>query len=341
MKFLIVTQKVSKKDSVLGFFHRWIVEFAKHGQVTVICLEKEDHELPENIEVLSLGKEEKNSRLKYVYRFYKYIWQTRGEYDAVFVHMNEEYVLMAGMWWRLMGKKVALWRNHIEGTWKTPIAVFLSNVVFCTSPHWYTARFEKTHIMPTGIDIDKFRVTQDNERTSDSILSMGRIDPVKNVDTLVDALKILDEEDIDFTATIAGEPNEKYISYYKDLEVSSENLIGKGKVRLVGAIPNPETPKWYRSHEIFVNMTNSGSLDKTIFSAIASGAVVIISNLSLKGIVPDELIFEERNPQDLAIKLKYALALSPEEKNKIIGSLQAYVESQSIEKTIEKILEHI
>ena len=51
MKLLICTQKVDKNDSVLGFFHRWIEEFAKHCEkVTVICLQKGDDDLPAKIE---------------------------------------------------------------------------------------------------------------------------------------------------------------------------------------------------------------------------------------------------------------------------------------------------
>ena len=39
MKILIITQKVDQNDDVLGFFHGWIAEFAKHcEQVTVYFL---------------------------------------------------------------------------------------------------------------------------------------------------------------------------------------------------------------------------------------------------------------------------------------------------------------
>ena len=105
MKLLIVTQKVDENDSILGFFHGWIAEFAKHCEsVIVICLEKGEHHLPQNVNVLSLGKErfevksQKSKVLKkltYAINFFKYIWQERKNYDVVFVHMNQEYVLLA------------------------------------------------------------------------------------------------------------------------------------------------------------------------------------------------------------------------------------------------------
>ena len=102
MRLLIITQKVNKNDPILGFFHRWIEEFAKRFEkLTVICLEKGEYSLPENVRVLSLGKEEGRSKAEYLSRFYRYIWEERNNYDAVFVHMNQEYVLLGWKFWKL------------------------------------------------------------------------------------------------------------------------------------------------------------------------------------------------------------------------------------------------
>src|SRR5581483_12297211 len=90
MKLLILTQKVDKNDPVLGFFHGWLREFANHFEfITVIALGVGEYELPQNVRVLSLGKESGVSKLKYLSRFYKYIWQERKNYEKVFVHMNQ------------------------------------------------------------------------------------------------------------------------------------------------------------------------------------------------------------------------------------------------------------
>ncbi len=38
MRLLITTQKVDKKDPILGFFHRWLEEFDKHRErLRVVC----------------------------------------------------------------------------------------------------------------------------------------------------------------------------------------------------------------------------------------------------------------------------------------------------------------
>ena len=59
MKLLIVTQAVDINNPILGFFHRWIEEFSKNCEkVTVIALGVGEYKLPQNVNILSLGKNE-------------------------------------------------------------------------------------------------------------------------------------------------------------------------------------------------------------------------------------------------------------------------------------------
>ena len=130
MKLLIITQKVDDHDDVLGFFVRWIEEFAKHAEkVTVICLQKGEYNLPHNVSVLSLGKETGKSRFTYFVRFFRYIWKLRSDYDTVFVHMNPIYVLLGGVFWKLWFKKIALWYTHKRVDLKLRIAEKLSDII--------------------------------------------------------------------------------------------------------------------------------------------------------------------------------------------------------------------
>ena len=59
MRLLFITQKVDKDDDVLGVYHEWIAGLAeKLEKVSVICLYRGRVELPDNVSVYSLGKEE-------------------------------------------------------------------------------------------------------------------------------------------------------------------------------------------------------------------------------------------------------------------------------------------
>ncbi|MDP2947361.1 MAG: glycosyltransferase [Nanoarchaeota archaeon] len=199
MKLLIITQKVKRKDSTLGFFCRWIEEISKKFEkVTVICLEKGEHQLSSEIKILSLGKEEGKSRLKYIKNFYKYIWQERKNYDAVFVHMNQEYLLLGGWLWKLWGKRVFMWRNHYAGSILTYIAGLFCKEVFYTSRFSYTARFKNAVMMPVGIDESSLMADTQIERIPKSILFLGRLDPSKKPEVLLKALSIVSNRGLNF-----------------------------------------------------------------------------------------------------------------------------------------------
>jgi glycosyltransferase involved in cell wall biosynthesis len=277
MRLLIITQTVDKKDPVLGFFHRWLEEFSKnYEKVTVICLGKGEFNLPSNVSVYSLGKEEGASQLTYLYRFFKYIWALRRDYDAVFVHMNQEYVLLGYKHWLFMGKRVYMWRNHAKGTLLTQLAVLLSKRVFCTSPQSYTARFKKTLIMPVGIDTEFFRPNEALERIPNSILFLGRISPVKRVKEFV---KWFNELDPKHTATIAGEALLKDRAYGAEVKA-----LASERIKFVGPVTQDEALRLYQSHEIYVNKTPAGSFDKTIFEAAACGTKLLLDNEDLKSL---------------------------------------------------------
>ncbi|MEK7147960.1 MAG: glycosyltransferase [Patescibacteria group bacterium] len=281
MRLLIVTQKVDLNDPILGFFHRWLEEFAKNFEkITVIALEVGEYDFSPSVKVLSLGKERGASKLKYLWRFYKYILQERNNYDAVFVHMNQEYIILAGDLWRLMGKKVYLWRNHAKGNLITRLAAFLSKKVFYTSPSSYTARFRKAVQMPVGIDTDFFKPDPMVEKISNSILFLGRISPVKKVLEFVEWFDTLPPN---FIATVAGEALSKDKSYEKLVKEKASE-----RIKFIGAVTQEGARELYQTHEIYVNKTPAGSFDKTIFEARASGMKLMVDNPDTQNFVMED-----------------------------------------------------
>ena len=73
------------------------------------------------------------NKIKYVFNFYNFLYKLRGQYDSVFVHMNQEYVLLGGLYWKSLNIPVYFWRNHPQGNLLTKISILLSKKVFCTS----------------------------------------------------------------------------------------------------------------------------------------------------------------------------------------------------------------
>lgn len=338
MKLLIITQKVDKNDPILGFFHSWLVEFAsKVEMLHVVCLEKGEYDLPSNVFVHSLGKEDGRSKIKYTWKFFKYIYSLRREYENVFVHMNQEYVLLAGLWWKINGKRVFLWRNHKKGNLLTRVAVLFSQKVFCTSPDAFVARFKKTIQMPVGIDTTIFSL-KINQILENTFLVLGRADPVKRVDTIIDAVKILKEKGVAIKVHIVGDSSDRnnlYMDYLKNKTLEAgldEDIL------FFPAVPYTEVSVWYRKYNLFINLTPEGSLDKTIFEAIASGLVPVVGNSFFEGKLPNDLIVNTGDSKRIANALEYALYIAHSVPPEFREKMKQLSEENSLQNLSKKLM---
>ena len=80
---------------------------------------------------------------------------------------------------------------------------------------------------------------------------------------------------------------------------------GLGKsVIFHGGVANHATPAVYRSHRIFVNTSQSGMYDKTIFEAAACGCLVLASSRDFAELFGASGYFAEGNSEELAHKLE-------------------------------------
>ena len=312
MRLLIITQKVDENDDNLGFFHNWLYKFANKCQrVVVICLEKGGYHLPENVKVLSLGKEEYFRqprvvrRLVAVARFFKYIWRERKNYDAVFVHMNPEYVVLAGLFWKILGKKIGLWYVHKSINLALRLAEKFTDKIFTASEESFRLKSDSDKVVITGhgIDIEKFSDKIRKQRTKIKIITVGRIAPVKNLHILIEAADILANRKNfrNFEIKIIGVPILKSDKkYFKQLEESVKERRLGGFVGFLGAIPHKEIGEIYKEADIFVHLSGTGSMDKAVLEAMASGLPVLSSSEAFKNILPEEFIISQNSPAVLA-----------------------------------------
>ncbi|OHA26465.1 MAG: hypothetical protein A3C06_02720 [Candidatus Taylorbacteria bacterium RIFCSPHIGHO2_02_FULL_46_13] len=337
MKLLFITQVIDKNDTVLGFVHRWLVEFSKHFEhITVICLQMGKYDVPKNVSVFSLGKEAGVSRATYVSNFYRIAFRERKNYDAVLVHMNQEYILLAGVIWKLLGKRVYMWRNHYSGSFLTDIAASFCTKVFCTSRSSYTAKIKKTVVMPVGIDVEVYKSHSEITRLPHSILFLARVAPSKRPHILLEALGELHKRGLNFKANLYGSPAPQDVAYLEGLKKRLLELSLADKAHFLPGLPYTEGPKVYSAHEIFVNLSPSGMYDKTIFEAAACETLVLASSLDFAKLVNPRFTFPQDDIQALSAKLEVLLSLSREARARLGKEIRAL----AIEKHSLKALGH-
>ncbi len=351
MKLLFITQKVDEKDPVLGFFVDWIKEVAKKfDRVEVICLEKGNYELPEKVKVFSLGKENLRrerflAKWRYILRFWKIIFRERKNYELVFVHMNQEYVLLGWWMWKILGKKIYLWRNHKQGSFLTKLAGVMAEKVFYTSPYSYTARFRNGVRMPVGIKLKNNQETRYNSRIYRGeilkILCLGRVAPVKRVEVAIEAAKILKKKGVKFQLDIVGDALEKDEEYFDSLKSGVKNGGLEGEVRFWPGVNHEEALKIILEHDTLINVTETGSMDKTIFEAGAAGVIVVSSNEALAGIWPkgwSEVFRVEATGRGVAEGILSFMNLSGREREIIREKVRENIKrEQSLEVLVERL----
>ncbi|MEK7613188.1 MAG: glycosyltransferase [Patescibacteria group bacterium] len=251
MKLLICTQVVDVHDSDLGFFVRWIEEFKKYVEVEVISLK-------------DLGGGGTLSRALHLIRLAKKL-----DYDAVFVHMNPEYLVAAGWLWRIRGKKTSLWYTHKSVNLKLRIATFFADIIFTASTESFRLPSKKVRVMGHGIDT-VFFTPDPSVLRGDWLLSVGRLMKSKRHD-----LAILMAAKEGKTLRIAGEgPEQQYL----------ENVArtAGARVEFLGGLSQTQLRDEYRKASVLLHTSETGSLDKVVLEALACGLPVRTNDPALK-----------------------------------------------------------
>jgi glycosyltransferase involved in cell wall biosynthesis len=316
MRLLIVTQKVDRDDSNLGFFHDWLMEFARQCErLTVIALETRAHALPAHVRILSLGKEEGHTRLRRLARLLRLVRSERYGYDAVLCHMSPLYVVAGGPFWKLSGKKIGLWYVHRSVTPTLRVAERLADVIITASTDSFPLPSRKTHHVGHAVNADTYRRPPSFQRASRGKVhgvSIGRITPIKKLEVLVEAAALLAETTHPFTVDLIGGPvTEADADYEAGLKKRvAERRLGN-IVRFRGAVPHQDIAREYWKADFSINLCPRGLMDKVVLESLAAGTPTICSNEAFRPVLGDQaasLMFREGDPADAARVLSRFLA---------------------------------
>ncbi len=336
-KLLIITQVVDVDDENLGFFHRWIEEFSKRAEhVVVLASRVRIVALPANVSVHSFG--ERKTRLGRLWRYWELFSYHYVRSDAVFFHMIPEFVLAATPFLISLKRTTGLWYVHKSVTHVLRIAEKFVDFIFTASELSFRLPSKKVLYTGHAIDSNLFKPHESVPVSSDVVrfLVLGRISPVKDIETVIRACEVLQGKwDRQWSLSIVGGPlmprDEEYLASLKKM-VSDKGL--EERIRFVGSKPYTEIPALYRSHDIFISMSTTGSIDKSVLEAMASGLTVITTNEAFRSLLPSSHFLAHKGPEFLAERMK---ALSGESRPNM-ALRELVVQNHSLEKTIGKIV---
>ena len=143
----------------------------------------------------------------------------------------------------------------------------------------------KIAVVPPGIDLKMFypyciaaaRDELNIPRESKMILFVGRIDPIKGLEVLVQAVSLIASEKDIFLYIVGGaDEGDKYLSSIKALV--EETGLGE-KVIFTGSIAHDELRAYYNAADVFVLPSHYESLGFVAIEAMACGTPVVASRV--------------------------------------------------------------
>ena len=231
--------------------------------------------------------------------------------------MNPIYIVLGGLFWRFTDKRVALWYTHKHVDWKLRIAELFAHTIFTASPESFRLQSEKLVVVGHGIDTDIMKPVHRDENDVFRIVSVGRLSPVKDYETLIRAARRLRSVGKSFKVLIAGVPGTPEQQQYADaVKVLVEKEGVEQEVDFVGAVGRDHLPTLLGTADLFVNMSRTGSLNKAVLEAMAAGVPTLSSNEAFARMLEQwksTLTFSEEDDEEMTDRILTVMKLSHDE----------------------------
>ncbi len=188
----------------------------------------------------------------------------------------------------------------------------------------YGAKPDSIRVVPCGVDLDRFRPLDRLEakrnlglKGSPALLFVGRIEPLKGVDLLLDVVAELREQFANLHLLVLGgeaSPSPGRASRngeLRRLENQVQRLGVAENVSFVGAIDQEKLPLYYNAADICVVPSHYESFSLVAAEALACGTPVVASKVGgLQSLVVDHhngLLVPWRSPQAFATEISLLL----------------------------------
>jgi D-inositol-3-phosphate glycosyltransferase len=156
----------------------------------------------------------------------------------------------------------------------------------------YRARRQKVEIIPPGVNISRFQPTTreracqqlDLNSETNLLLFVGRIEPLKAVDTIIEALYYLRQEQPDVAqkvqfAVIGGDPDDRCDLEMQRLKTLTLERGLQDAVTFLGARDQSVLPQYYAAATAVIMPSDYESFGMVALEAMASGTPVIASHV--------------------------------------------------------------
>ncbi len=325
MRLLLFNLTTNMDDPILGFTTKWIQALAaKVDFIHVITMRTGRIDVPENVRVYSVGKEKGYNEPRRTTEFYRHLFRIlwQEHIDVCFSHMIPIFTLLAAPVLKLKGIPIITWYAHPSLTWTLKLAHHLSDRMVTSVATAYPYKHKKLTVIGQGIDTGLFAPDGKPEEGPPMVLCAGRLSPVKNHPTLLEAARLLRKKsEKPFRLVVLGGPaSPKDETYVQALHRMATELGLKGIVHFEPPVQNTILPHWYRRCTVHVNLTPTGFGDKVAWEAMSCARPCLVANEGFRETLGDfanYLLFRYGDPENLAEHLHWLLSLKEHERESI------------------------
>jgi glycosyltransferase involved in cell wall biosynthesis len=351
LELLVFNLRTDVADTALGFTTGWVNALARRvDHVSVITMLAGELAVEPNVTVRSLGKERGLSEPRRVAEFYRQlrrVMRERPRIDVCFSHMNPKFSLLFAPVARARGIPQLLWYAHGSVPPSLRAAERVVDRCVTATPASFTLPSRKLAVIGHGIDTSLFRLPAapppGYRRTA---ISIGRISARKQLDEMLEALAIARARGIDLKLELTGEPlTGSDVDYERSLRRRAGEPDLRGSVSFEGPVPFGEVAGRYHRGGLFINLSETRSMDKAILEAMASGCVPISRNQSFRELAAEhglERLVPGPGAEGLAQALREAVTLAGPERDELVARLRAIVlRGHALDSLSDELVRHL
>jgi glycosyltransferase involved in cell wall biosynthesis len=304
-------------NPILASTHDWIASFANEVEcVHVYSTHVGKFDLPKIVDIHELGGGTTFKKVRAILRLCKaafLIYKFRKD-SIVFHHMSARTAVFPGILIRIWGVPQGLWYSHSANPLSLRLATRIVSVIVTSTEGAVPIKSPKVSYVGHGLDMSKaVQVFNQDSKSRDGIVSLGRVARVKNLDKLLFALSNnLDQ----FSVTFIGPSEDGGVVETELREIAFENGI---TLEILPPVEHPKVLKKLAEFSIYYSGTPK-SVDKATIEAASVGCYIATTEGAAKDLTGMNLVWEElKEPNHLSIgeQVRILDNLSPSQEAKM------------------------
>jgi glycosyltransferase involved in cell wall biosynthesis len=211
-------------------------------------------------------------------------------FDVIHAHFTYPDGVVAAHLGRRYGVPVVITEQNLWGLWMNSSvrerAIWAARQSAChmaisrsvrSTIESFAGKMENLIVIPDGVDGSEFSPpASQNERVPDQIIFVGAVRPVKGVDILLEAMRVLADRGRRLNLVLIGEA---FFGAYRQEELRLKQMVSELNlldcVRFAGKQPLPELVRYMRQSAALVLPSRRESLGMVLVEALACGTPVV------------------------------------------------------------------